>query len=133
MRQPCFQDDLNSDSINGALLIHTRAFLSLSRLSNYARDLYFEIAYLRTVAYRQISFKLRHFLEFSNRTIKSNNLYKLEKRKNFFQQLQAKLYITLLSYQYCQSFVILGQVNFEKCPPQKFLIAKSLLVEEFFY
>ena len=48
-------------------------------------------------------------------------------------RLQAGLYVTSFSDARFQSLVIVPQVQFEKCPKQKFLIGKVWLVEELFY
>jgi len=65
--------------------------------------------------------------------VKPINRYRLGKIKEFFQQLQAGLYVNSFSDARFQSLVIVPQIQFEKCPKQKFLIAKVWLVEELFY
>lgn len=113
----------------------TRTFVSLIQFLNYAQHLDYKIEYLGSTGYRKVVFKLRDFLEFQDPSVKPNNRYRLRKIKEFFQQLQAGLYVTSFSDTRFQSLVIVPQVKFEKCPKQKFLIGKVwlVLVEELFF
>lgn len=65
--------------------------------------------------------------------MKLTNQYQLGKLKEFFQKLQAGLYVTPFSDDTFQSLEGIPQVKFEKCPKQKFLIAKVRIAEELFY
>ena len=56
----------------------------LLQFLTYAQHLDFEIESLGEISYRQVTFKVRDFLEFQNSTIKSTNHYQLEKIKSFF-------------------------------------------------
>jgi len=132
-KQTTLQYGLNSDSIKSEILMDTRTFVSLIQFLNYAQDLDFKIQYLGSTGYRKVVFKLRDFLEFQDPSVKPNNRYRLGKIKEFFQQLQAGLYVTSFSDARFQSLVIVPQVEFKKCPTQKFLIAKVWLVDELFY
>jgi hypothetical protein len=84
------------------------------------------------VAYRKVIFKLRDFLQFQDPNIKSTNQYQLRKIKEFFKSLQTGVHVTSFNSQYFQSLVLVPQVKFEKCPKQKFLIAKIWLVDDLF-
>jgi hypothetical protein len=132
-KQTTLQNGLNSDSIKSEIVMDTRTFVSLIQFLNYVQHLDFEIEYLGLTGYRKVVFKLRDFLEFQDPSVKNTNRYRLGKIKEFFQQLQSGLYVTSLSNARFQSLVIVPQIKFEKCPKQKFLIAKVWLVEELFY
>lgn len=66
----------------------TRNFVMLLQFLTYAQHLNFEIECLGGIPYRQVTFKVRDFLEFQNPTVKSTNHYQLEKIKKFLQQVQ---------------------------------------------
>lgn len=132
-KQITFQHGLNSDYIKSEIVMDTRTFVSLIQFLNYVQHLNFEIEYLGSTGYRKVTFKLRDFLEFQDSSVKPTNRYRLGKIKDFFQQLQAGLYVNSFSDASFQSLVIVLQIQFEKCPKQKFLIAKVWLVEELFY
>lgn len=124
---------LNSDYIKSEISTDTTNFLMLFQFLNYAQNLNFKTEYLGGVAYRQVVFKVRDFLEFQNPMVTSTNHYQLEKIKNFLQQLQTGLFITSFNDTYFQSLVAIPQVRLNKCPKQKYWIGKVWLVEEFFY
>lgn len=65
--------------------------------------------------------------------MKSTNHYQLEKIKNFLQQFQTKVFLTSFDDTYFQSLVTIPQVKLDKCPKQKYWIARVCLVEELFY
>ena len=52
----------------------TRSFVMLLQFLTYAQHLHFEIECLGGIPYRQVTFKVRDFLEFQNPTVKSTNL-----------------------------------------------------------
>ena len=132
-KQIILQAGLNSDYIKSQILMDTRTFVSLIQFLNYAQHLDFKIDYLGSTSYRKVVFKLRDFLKFQDPSVKPTNRYRLTKTKEFFQQLQAGLYVTSFNDVKFQSLVIVPQVQFDICPKQKFLIAKVWLVEELFY
>lgn len=132
-KQRILQAGLNSDYIKSQILMDTRTFVSLIQFLNYAQHLDFKIDYLGSTSYRKVVFKLRDFLKFQDPSVKPTNRYRLTKTKEFFQQLQAGLYVTSFNDVKFQSLVIVPQVQFDICPKQKFLIAKVWLVEELFY
>jgi hypothetical protein len=132
-KQAALTYGLSFDYIKSEILMDTRIFVSLIQFLNYAQHLDFEIEYLGSTAYRKVVFKLRDFLEFQDPSVKLTNHYRLTKMKEFFQQLQSGLYITLFNDARFQSLVLLPKVQFERCSTQKFLIAKVWLVEELFY
>jgi hypothetical protein len=72
---------LNSDYIESEMNLDTKTFVMLIKFLNY-------VQYLYGIPYRQVSFKLRDFLEFQDPTIKPRNHYQLEKIKEFFKKLQ---------------------------------------------
>ena len=57
----------------------TRNFVILFQFLTYAQHLDFEIECLGGISYRQVTFKVRDFLEFQNPTVKFTNHYQLEK------------------------------------------------------
>lgn len=87
-KQTFFQSDLNYDYIRSDILMDTRNFVMLLQFLTYAQHLNFEIECLGGIPYRQVTFKVRDFLEFQNPTVKSTNHYQLEKIKKFLQQVQ---------------------------------------------
>jgi hypothetical protein len=99
----------------------------------YVQYLDFEIEYLGDISYRQVSFKLRDFLQFQNPIVKSTNHYQLEKVKNFIQQLQTEVFLISFDDNHFQRLVAIPQVKLEKCPKQKCWIGRVWLVEELFY
>jgi hypothetical protein len=132
-KQPSLLSGLNSDYIKPEIVMDTKTFINLIQFLNYAQNLDYEIEYLGSIGYRKVVFKLRHFLQFQDPSVKSTNRYRLGKIKEFFQQFQAGLHVTSFSDSRFQSLVLVPQVQFEKCSKQKFLIAKVWLVEELFY
>ena len=132
-KQTALTYGLNSDYIKSEILMDTRIFVSLIQFLNYAQHLDYKIDYLGSTAYRKVVFKLRDFLQFQDFSLKPTNRYRLTKIKEFFQQLQTGVYFTAFSDARFQSLVLVPKVQFEKCPTQKFLIAKVWLVEELFY
>ena len=75
MKRKVLQSALNSDYIKSEILIDTRSFVMLLQFLTYAQHLDFEIESLGGTPYRQVTFKVRDFLEFQNPTIKSTNHY----------------------------------------------------------
>jgi hypothetical protein len=132
-RQSCLQSAFKADYIQSEIKSDSRKFVMLIQFLNYAQYLDFEIEYLGSTAYRKVVFKLRDFLQFQDPSFKPTNRYRLTKIKEFFQQLQTGVYFTAFSDARFQSLVLVPKVQFEKCPTQKFLIAKVWLVEELFY
>jgi hypothetical protein len=132
-RQSCLQSAFKADYIQSEIKSDSRKFVMLIQFLNYAQYLDFEIEYLGSTAYRKVVFKLRDFLQFQDPSFKPTNRYLLTKIKEFFQQLQTGVYFTAFSDARFQSLVLVPKVQFEKCPTQKFLIAKVWLVEELFY
>ena len=108
-------------------------FYAFVQFLNYAQSLDFKIEYLGSIAYRKVVFKLRDFLEYQDSSIKPTNRYRLKKIKEFFQQLQSGLHVASFTDSRFQSLVLIPQVQFEKCPKQKFLIGKIWLVEDLFH
>lgn len=125
-KQPIFQSGLNSDYVKPEISLNIKTFVM------FLQYLDFEIQCLGGITYRQVSFKLRDFLQFQNPVVKSTNHYQLEKVKNFLQQLQTGVFLTSFDDTYFQSLVAIPQVKFEKCPKQKCWIGKVSLVEELF-
>ena len=76
-QQPILPSTLNSDYIKSEILMDTKHFIDLLQFLNYAQHLDFQIQSLGGVNYRQVTFKLRHFLQFKNPMIKQNNYYQL--------------------------------------------------------
>jgi hypothetical protein len=111
----------------------TRSFVMLLQFLTYAQHLDFEIECLGGIPYRQVTFKVRDFLEFQNPTVKSTNHYQLEKIKKFLQQLQTGVFLTSFDDTHVQSLVAIPQVKLEKSPKQKYWIGRVWLVEELFY
>ena len=124
---------LNTDYIESELNADTKTFVMLIKFLNYAQHLESETQYLYEIPYRQVSFKLRDFLEFQNPTIKSTNHYQLEKIKEFFQELQKGILSTYFSDTSFQSLVAIPQVKLEKCLKQKCWVGTVCLAEELFY
>ena len=85
----------------------TRSFVILLQFLTYAQHLDFEIECLGGIPYRQVTFKVRDFLEFQNPTVKSTNHF--------------------------QCLVAIPQVKLEKSSKQKYWIGRVWLVEELFY
>jgi hypothetical protein len=123
-KQTLSQQGLNSDYIKSEILMDTKKFFSLIQFLNYAQQLDFEIKYLGSVAYRKVTFQLRNFLEFQDPNVKPTNQYRLDKIKEFFQQLQSGLYVTSFSDARFQSLVIVLQVQFEKSSGNNFMLKK---------
>ena len=132
-KQTFTQSGLNSDYIKSEILIDTRSFVMLLQFLTYAQHLDFEIESLGGITYRQVTFKVRDFLEFQNPTVKPTNYYQLEKIKNFLQQLQTRVFLTSFDDTYFQSLVAIPQVKLEKSLKQKYWIARVWLLEELFY
>lgn len=132
-KQIFIQSGLNSDYIKSEILIDTRSFVMLLQFLTYAQHLDFEIESLGGITYRQVTFKVRDFLEFQNPTVKPTNYYQLEKIKNFLQQLQTRVFLTSFDDTYFQSLVAIPQVKLEKSLKQKYWIARVWLLEELFY
>jgi hypothetical protein len=124
---------LNSDYIESEMNLDTKTFVMLIKFLNYVQYLDFEIQYLYGIPYRQVSFKLRDFLEFQDPTIKPRNHYQLEKIKKFFKKLQKEVLSTSFSDTSFQSLVAMPQIKLEKCSKQKCWIGTVCLVEELFY
>ena len=124
---------LNTDYIESELNADTKTFVMLIKFLNYAQHLEFEIQYLYGIPYRQVSFKLRDFLEFQDPTIKPTNHYQLEKIKEFLKKLQKGVLSTYFSDTSFQSLVAMPQVKLEKCLKQKCWVGTVCLVEELFY
>jgi hypothetical protein len=132
-KQTALTHGLNSDYVKSKIVMDPRNFVSLIQFLNYAQDLDFEIEYLGSTAYRKVVFPIRDFLQFQDFSLKPTNRYRLTKIKEFFQHLQTGLYLTSFSDTRFQSLILVPKIQFEKCPTQKFLIAKVWLVEELFY
>ncbi len=124
---------LNTDYIESEMNVDTKTFVMLIKFLNYAQYLDFEIQYLYGIPYRQVSFKLRDFLEFQDPTIKPTNHYQLEKIKEFFKKLQKGVLSTSFSDTSFQSLVAIPQIKLEKCSKQKCWVGTVCLVEELFY
>ena len=105
----------------------------LLQFLTYAQHLDFEIESLGGIPYRQVTFKVRDFLEFQNPTIKSTNHYQLEKIKKFLQQLQTGVFLISFDDTHFQSLVAIPQVKLEKSSKQKYWIARVWLIDELFY
>ena len=132
-KRPKLPLEFNSDYIHSQILMDKRSFVSLIQFLNYAQHLDFKIDYLGSTSYRKVVFKLRDFIKYQDPSVKSTNRYRLRKIKEFFQQLQAGLYVTSFSDLKFQSLVLVPKVQIDRCPKQKFLIGKVWLVEELFY
>ena len=132
-KQTFIQSGLNSDYIKSEILMDTRSFVMFLQFLNYAQHLDFEIESLGGILYRQVTFKLRDFLEFQNPTVKPTNYYQLQKIKNFLQQLQTGVFLSSFDDTYFQSLVAIPQVKLEKSLKQKYWIARVWLLEELFY
>jgi hypothetical protein len=132
-KQTISQHGLNSDYIKSEIVMDTKKFVSLIQFLNYAQELDFEIEYLGPVAYRKLTFQLRNFLEFQDPTVKPTNQYRLDKIKEFFQQLQSGLFVTSFSDASFQSLVAVPQVQFEKSSGNNFMLGKVWLIEELFH
>ena len=132
-KQTFLQSALNSDYIKSEILMDTRSFVMLLQFLTYAQHLDFEIESLGGIPYRQVTFKVRDFLEFQNPTIKSTNHYQLEKIKKFLQQLQTGVFLTSFYDTHFQSLVAIPQVKLEKSSKQKYWIGRVWLVDELFY
>ena len=132
-KQHIFQSDLNSDYIKSEILMEIRSFVMLLQFLTYAQHLDFEIESLGGIPYRQVTFKVRDFLEFQNPTVKSTNHYQLEKIKKFLQQLQTGVFITSFDDTHFQSLVAIPQVKLEKSLKQKYWVGRVWLLEELFY
>jgi hypothetical protein len=61
--------------------VEIQSFVMLLQFLNYAQQLDYENEWLGGISYRQVTFKVRDFLEFQNPTVKSTNHYQLEKIK----------------------------------------------------
>jgi hypothetical protein len=113
--------------------VEIQSFVMLLQFLNYAQQLDYENEWLGGISYRQVTFKVRDFLEFQNPTVKSTNHYQLEKTKQFLQQLQTGVFLTSFDDIYFQSLVAVPQIKLEKSPKHKFWIARVWLVDELFY
>ena len=70
---------LNMDYVESKslyLLSDPKKFVILLQFLTYVQDLDFEIEYLGGIPYRQVSFKLRDFLEFQNPMSTNGEIYK---------------------------------------------------------
>jgi hypothetical protein len=132
-KQTFIQYSLNSHYIKSEILTDTRSFVMLLQFLTYAQHLHFEIECLGGIPYRQVTFKVRDFLEFQNPTVKSTNHYQLEKIKKFLQQLQTGVFLTSFDDTHFQSLVAIPQVKLEKSPKHKYWIGRVWLLEELFY
>lgn len=132
-KQTFLQSALNSDYIKSEILMDTRSFVMLLQFLTYAQHLDFEIESLGGIPYRQVTFKVRDFLEFQNPTIKSTNHYQLEKIKKFLQQLQTGAFLTSFDDTHFQSLVAIPQVKLEKSSKHKYWIGRVWLIDELFY
>jgi len=110
---------LNSDYIESEMNVDTKTFVMLIKFLNDAQYLDFEIQYLYGIPYRQVSFKLRDFLEFKDPTIKPTNQCQLEKIKEFLKKLQKGVLSISFSDTSFQSLVAMPQVKLEKRSKQK--------------
>lgn len=132
-KQTFIQSGLNSDYIKSEIFMDTRSFIMLLQFLTYAQHLDFEIECLGGISYRQVTFKVRDFLEFQNPTVKSTNHYQLEKIKKFLQQFQTGVFLTSFNDTHFQSLIAIPQVKFEKSLKHNYWIARVWLVEELFY
>ena len=66
-KQTFLQSALDSDYIKSQILMDTRSFIMLLQFLTYAQHLDFEIESLGGIPYRQVTFKVRDFLEFQNK------------------------------------------------------------------
>nr|YP_010444209.1 hypothetical protein, Heak293 Cp026_ORF504_seminavis [Fibrocapsa japonica]UTE95096.1 hypothetical protein, Heak293 Cp026_ORF504_seminavis [Fibrocapsa japonica] len=132
-KQTFLQSALDSDYIKSQILMDTRSFIMLLQFLTYAQHLDFEIESLGGIPYRQVTFKVRDFLEFQNPMVKSTNHYQLEKIKKFLQQLQTEVFLTSFDDTHFESLVAIPQVKLEKSSKQKYWIGKVWLVDELFY
>lgn len=127
-KQSFLPSGLNSDYIQSEIKGDSRKFVMLLRFLNYAQHLDFEIESLGGIPYRQVTFKVRDFLEFQN---KSNNPYQVRKVKEFFEEVQTGIFLTSFSDKHFQSLAAIPLVKFERI--QKFWIGRVWLAEELFY
>lgn len=132
-KQTFLQSALDSDYIKSQILMDTRSFIMLLQFLTYAQHLDFEIESLGGIPYRQVTFKVRDFLEFQNPMVKSTNHYQLEKIKKFLQQLQTEVFLTSFDDTHFESLVAIPQVKLAKSSKQKYWIGKVWLVDELFY
>ena len=132
-KQTFLQSVLNSDYIKSEILMDTRSFVMLLQFLTYAQHLDFEIESLGGILYRQVTFKVRDFLEFQNPIVKSTNYYQLEKIKKFIQRLQTGVFLTSFDDTHFQSLVAIPQVKLEKSSKHKYWIGRVWLVDELFY
>ena len=132
-KQTFFQSGLNSDYINSEILMDTKNFIMFLQFLTYVQNLDFEIESLGGIPYRQVTFKVRDFLEFQNPMVKYTNYYQFEKIKKFIQQLQTGLFITSFNNTHFQSLVAIPQVKLEKSSKHKSWVARVWLLEELFY
>lgn len=132
-KRPKLPLGLNSDYINSQILMDKRNFVSLIQFLNYAQHLDFKMDYLGSTSYRRVVFKLRDFIKYQDPSVKPTNRYRLRKIREFFQQLQAGLYVTSFSDLKFQSLVLVPKVQIDRCPKHKYWVRKIWLVEELFY
>ena len=92
----------------------------LLQFLTYAQHLDFEIKSLGRILYRQVTFKVRDFLEFQNPTVKFTNYYQLEKIKNFLKKLQTGVFLTSFDDTHFQSLIARSQVKLEKSLKHKY-------------
>ena len=90
-KQTFLQSALNSDYIKSEILMDTRSFVMLLQFLTYAQHLDFEIESLGGIPYRQVTFKVRDFLEFFCRCSLTLSKYLLrEVRALFFIHIMEK-------------------------------------------
>lgn len=131
-KQPTLSLDLNSDYVTSEIIADPKNFISLLQFLKYVENLEFKILWFDNIAYRQVRFEIRDFLQFQNPELKLIKHYQLKPVKDFLAQLQTGILITSFSDNYFRSLVGIPKVEFEKCPRRKSLIAKVSLVEELF-
>ena len=132
-KQPTLQSGFHSDYLNLEIKMNARPFVNLLQFLNYAQNLNYEIDTLGKVRYRKVRFRLRDFLKFQDPSVNDTNRYRLAKLKEFFNELQSGLYVTSFRDDYYRSLVIIPQVEFKRCPREKYLLANVWVVEDLFY
>lgn len=124
---------LKADYLENEINMDTHNFVKLIKFINYAQQLDYRREYLGSVCYRQVIFKLRDFLQFTEPNINITNSYKFGKLKDFFKNLQKGLYVKNFSQETFQSLVLIPQIEFTRNSVDRTLVVNAWLVDDLFY
>ena len=133
------QTTLCSDYINTELetilaSFQPKKFLMFLEFLKFTKSLHYKTEIFDGDSYRIIIFRVKDFLDVSHSYYNSNNqYYKIQKTKDFLQDLQQNLFVKCFTDDYFKSLVTVPKLEIYKCNKSKCWLTKILLLERLFH